>query len=102
MKHPLRTSILLWLVSLLVLALTYVLPNFGISMWIFGPLLGWLLTFGLPTTIAAHGLASIWTGLPLGFFFGAVALLALVFHLLATLLLLRLRLGRQLSRENRL
>jgi hypothetical protein len=94
MKHPLRTSILLWLTSLLVLALAYALPNFGLPLWVFGPLLGWLLTFGLPTTLAFHGLAALWSSLPLGLFFGAAAATALVLHFLATLFWLRLRLRR--------
>ena len=99
MKHPIRTSILLWLASLVVIALVYILPNFGLSLWLFGPMLGWLLTFGLPTTLAFHGLATIWTGIPLGIFIGTAAVLALVLHLLATLLLLRLRIRRRQSRE---
>lgn len=101
MKHPLRTSILLWLVSLVAIALAYVLPNFGLSLWLFGLLLGWLLTFGLPTTLAVHGLATIWSGIPLGVFLGVAALLALVLHLLATLLVLRLRLRIRDAREQR-
>ena len=101
MKHPLRISILLWLLSLLALALAYILPNFGLSLWLFGLLLGWLLTFGLPTTLAVHGLATLWSGMPLGAFLVTAALLALLLHLLATLVVLRVRLRRREARELR-
>lgn len=101
MKHPILTSLALWLISLVVLTLAYVLPNFGLPLWLAGPLLGWLLTFGLPTTLAFHGLAAVWIGLPLGLFFAIAAALALVLHLLMTLLWLRLRLRRALRRPLR-
>jgi hypothetical protein len=55
-------SLLLWLASLLAGAFAILLADFGGPVWAFVLLLTWLVTVGLPTTLALVASASLWKG----------------------------------------
>jgi hypothetical protein len=61
--HPKTVGTVLAVISLGVGTAVLLAADFGGAPWVFAPLLLWLLTFGLPTTIAVILTASVW-GLP--------------------------------------
>ena len=88
--HLLKLSASLTVISLLAGAGVIVLAEFGTLRWLLLLLLGWLLTLGLPTTLAIVTLAAFWRDLPLGAFIAAAFLLGFVFQTAALSLVLRL------------
>ena len=73
-------SVPLWLVTLVVGATAVVSADFGVSAWVFVLLFAWLLTIGLPTTLAVVSLASIWSGVGLGPFLGVATAVSFLFQ----------------------
>jgi hypothetical protein len=66
LRYPKVNGAVLALLSLLVGATTLVTADFGASGWVFAPLLLWLATIGLPTTVVVLLLAAVWgTAAPL-------------------------------------
>ncbi len=80
MKKALLLSVPLWLVTLVLGITMVVAADFGVSAWVFVLLFAWLLTIGLPTTLAVVTLASFWSGGGLGPFLGVAAGVSLVFQ----------------------
>lgn len=80
MKVTLLLSVPLWLVTLVVGATAIVSADFGVSAWVFALLFAWLLTIGLPTTVAVAAVASVWNGGGLGPFLGVAASVSLLFQ----------------------
>ena len=71
-----------WVVSLVVSATAMSLAFFGAPLPIFLFLFGWLLTVGLPSSLAIVLVMSLWQGAPLEIFLLVVASVALIFHFL--------------------
>ncbi len=71
-----------WVVSLVVSATAMSLAFFGAPLPIFLLLFGWLLTVGLPTSLAIVLVMSLWQGAPLEIFLLVVASVALIFNFL--------------------
>ena len=71
-----------WLVSLVVMAVASSLAFFGAPLPIFLLLLGWLLTLGLPTSLAIVLVMSLWQGSSFEGFLIIVAGVALIFNFL--------------------
>ncbi len=71
-----------WVVSLVVSATAMSLAFFGAPLPIFLFLFGWLLTVGLPSSLAIVLVMSFWQGAPLEIFLLVVASVALIFHFL--------------------
>ncbi len=71
-----------WVVSLVVSATAMSLALFGAPLPIFLFLFGWLLTLGLPSSLAIVLVMSLWQGAPLEIFLLVVASVALIFHFL--------------------
>ena len=71
-----------WVVSLVVSATAMSLACFGAPLPIFLFLFGWLLTVGLPSSLAIVLVMSLWQGAPLEIFLLVVASVALIFHFL--------------------
>jgi hypothetical protein len=88
---------LLSLVSLVIGATVIVLADFGQSIWVYLPLLVWLATLGLPTSLAVIVLVSCWGRVPpaFGILPFAVCSLALgtAFH--SAYFLVRAKIGRR-------
>jgi hypothetical protein len=63
-RTPFIKGALLSLATLLIGATALILADFGQPMWVFVPLLAWLATVGLPTSIAVIILASSWGRVP--------------------------------------
>lgn len=59
-KYPKTVAIFLTSTSLTIGLLLLALTNMGISPWIYIPMLCWLCTLGLPTTLAVLFNSSIW------------------------------------------
>jgi len=70
-----------WVVSLIVSATAMSLAFFGAPLPIFLFLFGWLLTLGLPSSLAIVLVMSLWQGSSLEIFLLVVASVALIFHL---------------------
>ncbi len=83
MKKTLLVALLLWLLSLIAGAAALFLAEFGGPAWVFVLLLGWLLTFGLPTLSAVLFLARFWGGPSFQAFSALAVLLGFVFQLAA-------------------
>ena len=66
------------------------LADFGTLRWLLLLLLAWLLTAGLPTTLAVVTLAGLWRDLPFGAFIAAAFVLGLVFQTAALWLVPRI------------
>ncbi len=69
-RYPKTAGVLLAVISMGAGTAALLAADFGAAPWVFAPLLLWLLTLGLPTTLAVILTASVW-GLPspfLGFF----------------------------------
>ena len=81
MKKTFLFSVPLWLVSLILGVAAVVCADFGVSAWVFVLLFVWLLTIGLPTTLAVVALTSFWSGGGLGPFLGVVAGVSLLFQI---------------------
>lgn len=81
MKNTSTWAVLLALVSLAVAAWAFYLANFGAPAWVFVLLWGWMLTVGLPTSVAIVVTAFFWNGIPLPAFLATVATVALVLQL---------------------
>ena len=98
LRHPKATGAVLALVSILVGATALEAADFGAPGWLFVPLLIWLGTVGLPSTVAVLLLASVWGRMsPLyGFwiFCFVAAVLATVSHVMAVKALARFSGGR--------
>ncbi len=60
LRYPKLTGTVLALVSLLVGVTTLVAADFGAPGWVFAPLVMWLATLGLPTTLMVLLLAAVW------------------------------------------
>lgn len=86
MKKTLLVALLLWLLSLIAGAAALFLAEFGFPAWVFVLLLGWLLTFGLPTLSAVLFLARFWGGPSFQAFLALAVLLGFVFQLAAVAL----------------
>ncbi len=71
-----------WVVSLIVSATAMSLAFFGAPLRIFLFLFGWLLTVGLPSSLAIVLVMSLWQGSSLEIFLLVVASVALIFHFL--------------------
>ena len=80
MKKTLLFSVPVWLVTLVLGAIALVSADFGVSAWVFVLLFTWLLTIGLPTTLAVVTVASFWSGGGLGPFLGVAAGVSLLFQ----------------------
>jgi hypothetical protein len=63
LRHPKTVGAMLAVISMGVGTAALLAADFGGAPWLFAPLLLWLLTLGLPTTIAVILTASVW-GLP--------------------------------------
>ena len=87
-SYPKATGTIVALLTLIAGALALEAADFGAPRWLFVPILAWLITVGLPTTVTVLLLASLWgTTAPLhGFiFFCLVAsLLAIVSQVFST------------------
>ncbi len=83
LKKTLLVALLLWLLSLIAGAAALFLAEFGVPAWVFVLLLGWLLTFGLPTLSAVLFLARFWGGPSFVAFLAVAVLLGFVFQLAA-------------------
>ncbi len=98
MKKNLVMGFLLCFLSLIAGAAAIVLAEFGYPVWIFVVLLGWLLTFGLPSLCAVLLLTHFWEGLPFAGFLVSATVLALLFQCTAVwlfrLAIARLRTGK--------
>ncbi len=71
-----------WVVSLVVTAIALSLAFFGAPLPIFLFLFGWLLTVGLPTSLAIVLVTILWQSASLEIFLLVVASVALIFHFL--------------------
>ncbi len=60
LRYPKATGIAIALFSLIAGATALEAADFGASGWVFAPLLLWLATLGLPTTVAVVLLATVW------------------------------------------
>lgn len=83
MKKTLLVALLLWLLSLIAGAAALFLAEFGVPAWVFVLLLGWLLTFGLPTLSGVLFLVRFWDGPSFQAFLALAVLLGFVFQLAA-------------------
>ncbi len=81
MKNTWSRTVFLALVSLAVAASAFSLANFGAPAWVFVLLLGWMLTVGLPTSVAIVVTAFFWNGVSLTAFLATVTTVALVLQL---------------------
>ena len=81
MKNTWSWAVLLSLISLAVATSAFSLANFGAPAWVFVLLLGWMVTVGLPTSVAIVVTAFFWDGLSLPAFLATVATAALVLQL---------------------
>jgi hypothetical protein len=81
-RHPVWWSAVATLLSLVAAVGALVLADFGAPWWVFALLLAWLLTIGLPTTLALLLTASLWGRIPglwgMGGFVVCVAVLSFV------------------------
>ena len=71
-----------WVVSLMVTGIALSLAFFGAPLPIFLFLFGWLLTLGLPTSLAIVLVMSLWQGSSLEAFLVVVGSVALIFNFL--------------------
>jgi len=71
-----------WVVSLVVTATAMSLAFFGAPLPIFLFLFGWLLTVGLPSSLAIVLVMSLWQSGPVEIFLLVVVSVALIFHFL--------------------
>ena len=96
--HPKSASAVLSGIALVTGAAVVVLADFGAPMWVFGALLLWPATVGLPSTLAVLLLASLWGQTPLASglpgFVGASATLAWLFQWAAVTVWNRWRHGK--------
>ncbi len=75
-------AVSLWVVSLVVSATAMSLAFFGAPLPILLFLFGWLLTIGVPTSLAIVLVMSLWQGASLEIFLLVVASVALIFNFL--------------------
>lgn len=80
MKKTLFVALPLWLLNLVAGAAAILFAEFGAPAWVFVLLLGWLLTFGLPSLGAILLSVYVWEGLGLQGFLVSAVLLALLFQ----------------------
>jgi hypothetical protein len=76
LRYPKLAGTALALVSLLVGVTALVAADFGAPGWVFAPLLLWLATLGLPTTLTVLLLAAVWGMAPPLHGFGSFCILA--------------------------
>ncbi len=74
---------LVWLLTLIAGVSALLLAEFGAPRWAFIPLLGWLLTLGLPSFFALIIVTVYWRGPSFLAYLTFVMLLALVFQIAA-------------------
>ncbi|MHB8520919.1 MAG: hypothetical protein ACYDH9_09180 [Limisphaerales bacterium] len=79
-EHPAFLALSTSMVSLAAGATAFVGANFGMPLWVSLPLILWLVTVGLPTTLGVVLVASVWGEVPglsgLWFFVGCAALVS--------------------------
>ena len=80
MIKPLIITFVLCSLSVLAGSAAIILADFGAPVWVFVALLGWLLTFGFPTTCAMLLVASYWSDFPLILYLAVTFLVALMFQ----------------------
>ena len=95
MKHTWPWAVVLALASLAVATSAFSLANFGAPAWVFVLLLGWMLTVGLPTSVAIVVTAFFWNGVSLPAFLATVVTVALGLQLGALRLVQRRILKRR-------
>ncbi len=81
-RRTLLLSVVWWLVSWVVIAMALSLASFGAPSPIFLLLFGWLLTVGLPTSLATVLVVNLWQGTSIEVFRVVVASVTLVFQFL--------------------
>lgn len=82
--YPKSAAAVITAITLVAGAASVVLADFGAPVWVFGVLLLWPATVGLPSTLAVLLLASLWGHVPFAFglpgFVGVSAFLAWLFQ----------------------
>ena len=81
-RRTLLLSVVGWLVSWVVTAMALSLASFGAPSSIFLLLFGWLLTVGLPNSLAIVLVMNLWQGNSIEVFLLVVASVALIFNFL--------------------
>ncbi len=81
-RRTLLLSVVWWLVSWVVTAMALSLASFGAPSPIFLLLFGWLLTVGLPTSLATVLVVNLWQGTSIEVFLVVVAGVTFVFQFL--------------------
>jgi hypothetical protein len=81
-RETLLVSVVWWLVSWVVIAMALSLASLGAPSPIFLFLFGWLLTVGLPTSLATVLVVNLWQGTSIGVFLVVVASVTLAFQFL--------------------
>ncbi len=81
-RGTLLLAVVCWLVSLVVTGIALSLASFGAPLPVFLFLFGWLLTLGLPTSLAIVLVTSLWQGASLKIFLLVVASVTFVFQFL--------------------
>ena len=81
-RGTLLLAVVCWVVSLMVTAIALSLASFGAPLPVFLFLFGWLLTLGLPTSLALVLVMSLWQGSSLEAFLVVVASVTFVFQFL--------------------
>ena len=71
-----------WLVSLVATAIALSLASLGAPLPVFLLLFGWLLTLGLPTSLAIVLVLSLWQGISFEAFLGVVVGVTFIFNFL--------------------
>ncbi len=81
-RRTLLLSVVWWLVSWVVIAMAFSLASLGAPSSIFLLLFGWLLTVGLPTSLATVLVVNLWQGTSIEVFLVVVASVTLGFQFL--------------------
>ncbi len=81
-RGTLLLAIVCWVVSLVVTALALSLASLGAPLPVFLLLFGWLLTLGLPTSLAIVLVLSLWQGISFEAFLGVVVGVTFIFNFL--------------------
>ncbi len=81
-RGTLLLAIVCWVVSLVVTALALSLASLGAPLPVFLLLFGWLLTLGLPTSLAIVLVLSRWQGISFEAFLGVVVGITFIFNFL--------------------
>jgi len=92
-RGTLLLAVVCWVVSLVVTTIALSLASLGAPLPAFLLLFGWLLTLGLPTSLAIVLVLSLWQGISFEAFLGVVAGVTFIFNFLC------LSMVRQLARS---